>query len=129
MQRFMLAVGMIMLMALPPLQAEPGGMGYGGYGTRGQEAAPAAVTISAPVDGAVVAPDERIMVSYKAVPGPNGDHVHVYVDGKRVAVLQQLAGDYELGILAPGTHQISVQIVTNAHQHIGVGQNVSVEVR
>lgn len=128
MERFILAMGMVLLMALPPLQAEYGGS-YGKSPAGTAATGEAAVTISAPADGAVVAPTERVTLSYQATPGAQGDHVHLYVNGKRIAVLQQLAGDYELGTLPPGMHQISVQIVNRAHQHIGVGQDIGIEVR
>ena len=52
----------------------------------------ASVTISSPVDGAKVGTSEPVSVAYEVVPGPNGNHVHLYVDDSEIAVLRQLKG-------------------------------------
>jgi hypothetical protein len=121
--------GAALLLALSPALADSG-MGYGkSMDKAGDMGMVASVMISAPADGAMLPQKQPVTVSYEAVTGPKGDHVHIYVDGERVAVLRQLSGEHNLGVLKPGMHKISVEIVTNAHQHIGVGKEISVDVR
>ena len=135
MQKLSVIVGLGMLLVISGAQAESDGMGYGMDTkkpvAKGQEMgmAQAAVVISAPADGAVLPANQPVKVSFQATPGPKGDHVHIIVDGERVAVLHQLSGDYELKKLSPGSHKISVQISTKDHQLIGVGKEISVEAR
>lgn len=129
--RLVLVVAAGALLLVTGVQAADYGMGSSKPMAKGEEmgAAQAAVVISAPADGAVVAANQPVKVSYQATTGPKGDHVHLYVDGERVAVLKQLAGDYELKMLSPGKHKINIEIVTKEHKHIGVGKEISVEAR
>lgn len=131
MNKRVMFAGLGMLMAMSGVQAE-GGMGYGTdkpmATDQGMDMAQASVTISAPPNGAMLAADQAVNVNYQATPGPKGNHVHLYLNGERVAVLRQLVGDYDLGTLKPGKHTISVEIVTSDHQHIGVGKEINVEV-
>ena len=53
-------------------------------------AADASVTISSPADGAKVSASAPTKVTYEVVPGPKGDHVHLYVDSGAAAILRQL---------------------------------------
>jgi hypothetical protein len=41
------------------------------------------VTIISPADGAMVDSHYKIEVKYDAIPGADGDHLHLNVDGKR----------------------------------------------
>src|SRR3989304_6793272 len=65
-------------------------------------AASGSVTINSPADGATVSSSDKIKLSYEAVPGTEGDHLHLNVDGKRIDVLRQLKGGAEIDPLAPG---------------------------
>lgn len=139
MRHLVLIAGVMMLMALPALQADPGGMGYGTNmkksGDMGMEKSgdmgmsQASVEVMSPADGATLSQSEPVTVSYQATTGPKGDHLHIYVNGKREAVLRKLSGSHVLGMLNPGMHKINVEIVTKDHQHIGVGKEISVDVR
>jgi len=96
-------------------------------------AAPAAsdkayVKITSPRPGAKLDAMAQTKLVYEAVPGPRGDHVHVYVDNKEVGILHQLKGSYTLETLAPGTRNICVKVVNKAHVPIGVEQCVKVTV-
>jgi hypothetical protein len=62
----------------------------------------AAVTILSPVDGAKLDAKAQNKITYDVVPGPKGDHVHVYVDEGQVALVRQLKGSYTFESLAPG---------------------------
>lgn len=86
------------------------------------------VKITSPVAGAKLDAMGQTKLVYEAAPGPNGDHVHVYVDNKEVGILRQLAGSYTLETLASGTRNICVKIVNKAHVPIGVEECVKVTV-
>lgn len=86
------------------------------------------VTIKSPVEGATLdALDENRMV-YEFSPGPRGDHVHVYIDNKEVALLRQRKGSYLLETLSTGKHDLCIKVVNKAHVPIGIGKCVQVTV-
>jgi hypothetical protein len=89
----------------------------------------AAVKILSPADGATLDAKAKNQVTYDTVPGPKGDHVHVYVDGSEVAVLRQLKGSYALESLAAGSHQLCIKVVDKNHTPIGVEKCVKVTVK
>ncbi|MEZ5607072.1 MAG: hypothetical protein R3E52_08055 [Burkholderiaceae bacterium] len=91
-------------------------------------AAEGSVTIESPKDGAKLDAMAQNKLVYSVVPGPNGDHVHVYVDGKEVGILRQLKGSYTLETLAGGKHDICIKVVNKAHTPIGLQQCVKVQV-
>ncbi len=88
----------------------------------------ASVTISSPADGAKLSRTAPTKINYEVMPGPKGDHVHLYVDDKEVAVLRQLKGSHALEPLAPGKHEICIRIVSKGHTPIGVQQCIKVSV-
>lgn len=88
----------------------------------------ASVKISSPLPGAKLDAMDQTKLVYEVVPGPRGDHVHVYVDNKEVGILRQLAGSYTLETLNPGARNICVKVVNKAHVPIGVEQCVKVNV-
>lgn len=91
-------------------------------------AAQPSVTITAPADGATLDAMEQHKIAYEVVPGPKGDHTHLYVDGKEVAILRQLKGTRTLGSLSPGKHDICIKVVNKGHTPIGVEQCIGVTV-
>ncbi len=88
----------------------------------------ASVTISSPADGAKLSRTEQTKVNYEVMPGPKGDHTHLYVDDREVGVLRQLKSSYTLESLAPGKHEICIKIVNRGHTPIGVQQCIKVTV-
>ena len=88
----------------------------------------ASVTISSPADGAKLGRTAQTRIDYEVMPGPKGDHVHLYVDGKEAAVLRQLKGSHALEPPAPGKHEICIRIVSKGHTPIGVQQCIKVSV-
>lgn len=86
------------------------------------------VKIKSPVEGAKLDAMAQTKLVYEAVPGPRGDHVHVYVDNKEVGILRQLTGSYTLETLPAGARTICVKVVNKAHVPIGVEQCVKVNV-
>lgn len=77
------------------------------------------VTIVSPADGATVDSGYKTEVKYEAVPGPDGDHLHLNVDGKRVEVVRQLKGTVTVEALPPGKHKICLAVNTKAHVPTG----------
>ena len=88
----------------------------------------AAVKITSPADGARLDAMAEHKVVYDVIPGPTGDHTHLYVDKKEVAVLRQLQGSHTLAPLSPGQHDICIKVVNKGHTPIGVEQCVKVSV-
>lgn len=86
------------------------------------------VRILAPQNGARWDAMAQNKINYEVKPGPRGDHVHIYVDGKEVGILRQLKGSYTLETIAPGKHALCVKVVNKAHTPIGVERCVNVAV-
>jgi len=88
----------------------------------------AAVTISAPADGAKLQAAADNRVTYEIMPGPKGEHSHLYIDGKEIAVLRELKGSAPLKALAAGPREVCVKVVNKNHTPIGVEKCVKVTV-
>ena len=88
----------------------------------------ASVKITSPADGAKLDAMAENKVVYEVMPGPKGDHTHLYVDNKEAAILRQLKGSYALETLSPGKHDICIKVVNKGHTPIGVEQCVKVTV-
>ena len=86
------------------------------------------VTISAPTEGAKLQAAADNRVTYEIVPGSKGDHSHLYIDGKEIAVLRELKGSAPLKALAVGPHEVCVKVVNKNHTPIGVEKCVKVMV-
>lgn len=89
-------------------------------------AAEGKITISSPANDAMVSKDAKLELSYEAVPGPGGDHLHLYLDGKRIDVIRELKGTAEVGKLAAGKHHVCLTINTKGHEPTGVEACVDV---
>ncbi len=89
-------------------------------------AADGKIAISTPANGAMVSAKNKVTVTYEAMLSAEGDHLHLYVDGKRVDVLRQIRGSTELDALAPGKHKICISENTKSHADTGVEQCVNV---
>ena len=86
----------------------------------------AVVKILSPTEGAKLDVMAQTKVVYEVSPGQGGDHTHLYVDGKEVAVLRQLKGSHAMETLSPGKHDICIKVVNKGHTPIGVEQCVKV---
>lgn len=86
------------------------------------------VRIDSPANGARLDAFEQNEIRYEVIPGPKADHVHLYVDGKEVAILRQLKGSHTLETLSPGQRELCIKVVNKAHVPIGVEQCVTVQV-
>lgn len=81
------------------------------------------------VTPANITANDKITLKYDATPGPQGDHLHLNVDGKRVDVIHQLKGEAVVDPLPPGKHQICLAINTKGHVPTGVEKCVDVTVQ
>ena len=86
------------------------------------------VAIQSPADGATLDVLDENRLVYEFAPGPRGDHVHVYIDNKEVALLRQRKGSYLLETLSTGKHDLCIKVVNKAHVPIGIGKCVQVTV-
>jgi hypothetical protein len=86
------------------------------------------VTIVSPANDAKLDAMAENRITYDVTPGPKGDHTHLYVDGKEIAVLRQLKGSYTLASLAPGAHELCIKVVNKNHTPIGIEKCVKVKV-
>ena len=86
----------------------------------------ASVMISSPMDGAKVSASAPTKVTYEVVPGPKGDHVHLYVDNGEASVIRQLKGSTSVGPLSAGPHTLCIKVVDKAHTPIGVEKCIKV---
>ena len=92
-------------------------------------AADASVRIKSPADGASLDRMERIELAYEAIPGPTGDHVHIYADGKEVGIVRRLEGRFTFDSFVPGPHVLCVKLVSKAHMPVGVERCIKVLVQ
>jgi hypothetical protein len=86
------------------------------------------VLISSPADGTTLDALDESKLVYAIDPGPNGDHAHLYIDNKEVAILRKLKGSYSLNGLSSGKRSLCVKVVNKAHVPIGIGQCIQVTV-
>ena len=90
-------------------------------------AAEGKVTISSVMPKEPYAQD-KITLTYDAVPGPDGDHLHLNVDGKRIDVIHQLKGTTTFGPLPSGKHHVCLAVNTAGHTPTGVEGCVDITV-
>jgi len=81
-----------------------------------------------PPDGATLDAMSQNRIDYEVVPGPQGDHIHLYVDNREAVILRKLSGSHALDSLTPGAHALCIKVVNKAHVPIGVEQCVRVNV-
>lgn len=87
----------------------------------------AAVNITEPADNATLKAASKNKIVYDVTPGPKGDHTHLYIDGKEIAVLRQLKGTHALE-LTPGNRELCIKVVNKGHTPIGVEKCIKVKV-
>jgi hypothetical protein len=83
-------------------------------------AADGSIAISSPANGAMVSAKDKVPVAYVATLGSTGDHLHLYVDGKRVDVLRAAKGSADLDALPAGKHHVCLTVNTSSHAPTGV---------
>ena len=86
------------------------------------------VDISTPPDGAKIDAKAEIKLVYGITLGGEGDHAHLYVDDRRIAMLRQMKGSYMIFPLDSGIREICIKIVNSNHTPIGVSRCIKVTV-
>jgi hypothetical protein len=87
----------------------------------------ASVQILSPQDGARLDAGESYPLQYAVVPGPGGDHFHVWVDADRGPGVHDRQGTYQLPKMTPGEHTITLKVVDKGH--VPTGPQTSIKVR
>ncbi len=82
-------------------------------------AAGGSVTILSPANGATLNANEDLTLSYEAIPGPGGDHLHVYLDWQFVNLARSMKGEVRVGALSPGKHHLCVTVASAGHMPTG----------
>ena len=95
-------------------QGNNGSSSMGGGGNGG-----GSIDIMSPADGATVKANEPVELKYKVNKSPEGNHVHISVDGGKPDVVRQMEGTHEVGPLSPGDHTITIMEVTSGHSPTG----------
>ncbi len=86
------------------------------------------VDIFTPSDGARIDAKSQIELDYEVKLGGDGDHAHLYVDDRRIAMLRQMKGSYMIFPLDQGNREICIKVVNSNHTPIGVSRCVKVTV-
>jgi hypothetical protein len=86
------------------------------------------VDISAPADGARIDAKAQIKLDYDIALGGEGDHAHLYVDDRRIAMLRKMKDSYMIFPLDPGIREICIKVVNSNHTPIGVNRCIKVTV-
>lgn len=89
----------------------------------------ASIQILSPADGAQLDAGEVYPLQYAVVPGPGGDHFHVWVDAERGPGVHERQGAYQLPKMTPGEHTITLRIVDKGHVPTGPQKSIKVRVR
>lgn len=91
---------------------------------------PAAVSkidFISPADGAKLDAKANTQLDYNITLGEDeGDHAHIYVDERRVAMLRQMQGNFVLFPLDAGAHEICIKVVNSTHMPNGVSRCIKV---
>lgn len=111
-RQFLTALGLMFFVAIPSVSF-----------------AESKAVITSPADGATLDGMDENRIAYEVVYGPRGDHAHLYVDNKEVAILRKPKGSYLLETLSSGKHSLCVKVVNKAHVPIGIEQCIQVTVK
>ncbi len=111
-QHFIASLGLVFFVAVPSVALAQG-----------------KVVITSPADGATLDGMDENRIAYEVVKGPRGDHAHLYIDNKEVAILRKAKGSYLLETLSSGTRSLCVKVVNKAHVPIGIEHCIQVTVK
>jgi hypothetical protein len=90
------------------------------------------VTITSPANGAMLQSGSGNKLEFNVHLGPNGNHVHIYVDDQHPIVFRDVSHcpcSIDLPQLSPGKHTIAVKEATSSHAMTGVEGSVTVTVK
>jgi hypothetical protein len=77
------------------------------------------IMIHSPKDMAKIDASKKITIEYHGDAGKSGDHLHLYVNGERKALLRTFKGNVEVGPLPMGKNKICLEINTKMHVPTG----------
>ena len=83
-------------------------------------AAMSKIDITSPADGARLDARAQNKLDYNVTLGGDADHIHVYMDGDRVAMLREMKGSYPLEYMAQGKREICIKVTNRNHTPMGV---------
>jgi len=89
------------------------------------------ITITSPANGATLQSAGN-KLEFNVHLGPNGNHVHIYVDDQHPIVFRDVSHcpcSIDLPQLSPGKHTIAVKEATSSHAMTGVEGSVTVTVK
>lgn len=69
----------------------------------------------------------KVAVNWRADMGKDGNHVHLYLDGKLLG--PKYGSSYTLSNLSPGKHTVELRLATKNHQELGPRSKVSFMVK
>lgn len=90
------------------------------------------IKIISPKDGATLDSGSGIQLKYDVHLSPNGNHLHVYVDGGRPIIDRNVSGcpcTLDLPSLSSGKHTVEVKEATAGHDLTGLQTSVSFTVK
>jgi hypothetical protein len=93
------------------------------------DAGAASIRILSPADHAQLDAGEAYPLEYEVVPGPGGDHFHVWVDSERGPGVHSAKGTYTLPKMAAGEHVITIKVVDKGHVPTGPQKSIKVLVK
>ena len=98
----------------------------------GAALAAGSITVISPKDGAVLDSGSGNKLEYNVELSPNGNHLHVYVDGGRPIIDRNVSGcpcSIDLPDLSSGKHEIVIKEATSSHAMTGLETSVSFSVK
>lgn len=90
------------------------------------------ITITSPANGAMLASGNGNKLDFNVHLGPNGNHVHIYIDDQNPIVYRDVAHcpcSIELPDLMSGKHTIVIKEATASHAMTGVQASVTATVK
>ncbi len=90
------------------------------------------ITITSPANGAALQSDSGNKLDFNVHLGPNGNHVHIYVDDQNPIVFRDAGHcpcSINLPVLASGKHTVIVKEATASHALTGVEGIVAFSVK
>ena len=88
----------------------------------------ASIKISFPADGATLMKAAKNDISFEAMPGERGDHLHLYVDDSTSPVIiRKLKGSNALPQLEAGNHNICLKLVDKGHTPVGTEKCIKIK--
>ncbi len=90
------------------------------------------ITIISPKDGSELMSGSGDKLEYNVQLSPNGNHLHVYVDGGKPMIVRNVSGcpcSVDLPDLSSGKHEIVIKEATSSHAMTGLDATTSFTVK